>query len=67
MYSNKISEFNELVISDDKYMLQVSRDVNNQLFAIFSREEYSILVQEIIVEKHWNDVKSLAAVTNRYE
>ena len=63
MYSNKISEFNELVIiSDDKYMLQVSRDANNQLLAFFSREEYNILVQEIIFEKHWNDVKSLAAV-----
>ena len=68
MYSNKISEFNELVIiSDDKYMLQVSRDVNNQLLAFFSQEEYNILVQEIIFEKHWNDVKSLAAVTNSYE
>lgn len=68
MYSNKISEFNELVIiSDDKYMLQVSRDVNNQLIAFFSREEYNILVQGIIFEKHWNDVKSLAAVTNSYE
>ena len=68
MYSNKISEFNELVIiSDDKYMLQVSRDVNNQLLAFFSREEYNILVQGIMFEKHWNDVKSLAAVTNRYE
>ncbi len=68
MYSNKISEFNELVIiSDDKYMLQVSHDVNNQLLAFFSREEYNILVQEIIFEKHWNDIKSLAAVTNSYE
>jgi hypothetical protein len=48
-------------------MLQVSRDVNNQLLAFFSREEYNILVQGIMFEKHWNDVKSLAAVTNRYE
>ena len=68
MYSNKISEFNELVIiSDDKYMLQVTRDVNNQILAFFSREEYNILVQGIIFEKHWNDIKSLAAVTNSYE
>ena len=68
MYSNKISEFNELVIiSDDQYMLQVTRDVNNQILAFFSREEYNILVQGIIFEKHWNDIKSLAAVTNSYE
>lgn len=65
MYSNKISELNELVIiSDDKYMLQVTYDINNQLLAFFSREEYNIRVQGILFEKHWNEIKSLSAVTN---
>lgn len=65
MHSNKMSEFDELVIiSDDKYMLQVAHHSNNQLFAFFSRDEYNILVQGILFEKHWNELNTLATVNN---
>jgi len=63
MHSNKISEFNEAVmIRDDKYMLQIKYGINDQLSALFSSEEYNILVQEILFEKHWNEVKSLTSI-----
>jgi len=63
MHSNKISEFNEAVlIRDDKYMLQIKYGINDQLLALFSSEEYNILVQEILFEKHWNEVKSLTSI-----
>ncbi len=65
MHSNKMNEFSEaVIISDDKYMLQTKYDVNNQLLAFFSSEEYNILLQEILFEKHWNEVKSLNVVKN---
>jgi hypothetical protein len=65
IHSNKMVEFSEcVIISDDKYMLQIKYDMNNQLVAFFSTEEYSTLLQEILFEKHWNEVKSLNIVKN---
>jgi hypothetical protein len=65
IHSNKMVEFSEcVIISDDKYMLQIKYDMNNQLVAFFSTEEYSTLLQEILFEKHWNEVKSLNIVNN---
>ena len=39
-------------------MLQSKYDMNNQLVAFFSTEKYNILLQEILFEKHWNEVES---------
>jgi hypothetical protein len=65
IHSNKMVEFSEcVIISDDKYMLQIKYDMNNQLVAFFSTEENSTLLQEILFEKHWNEVKSLNIVKN---
>jgi hypothetical protein len=62
-YSNKLGDFNEMVIvSDNKYVLQIGYDQQNELVASFSNEEHSVLVQEILFEKHWNEVKSLEVV-----
>jgi len=59
-HSNKMIEFREcVIISDDKYMLQLKYDINNQLIAFISTEKYNILLQDILFEKHWNEVKSL--------
>lgn len=64
-YSNKLGNFNEMVIIvDSKYVLQVKYDQENSLVASFSNEEHNILVQEILFEKYWNEVESLSAVTN---
>jgi len=59
-YSNKLGDFNEMVIvSDNKYVLQINHDQHNDLVASLSNEGHSVLVQEILFEKHWNEVKSL--------
>jgi hypothetical protein len=59
-YSNKIGELNEMtIISDDKRLLNTRYDRNNKLIATFSSEESSILVQELMFEKHWNEVKNM--------
>lgn len=64
-YSNKIGELDEMVIiSDDKRLLITRYDQNNNLIATLSNEESGILVQELMFEKHWNEVKSLE-ITNR--
>jgi hypothetical protein len=59
-YSNKMIEFNEsMIMSDDKNLLQAKYDSNNQLMAYFSTDKSNILLQEILFEKHWNEVNSL--------
>lgn len=64
-FSNQLDKFNELIlISDGKAMLRSTFEPSNQLVAHFSTEEANILVQEILFEKYWNEVKSLE-VANR--
>jgi hypothetical protein len=59
-YSNKLGNLSELVkLSDEKYSLQIRFDKQDKLVASFSNEEHSILVQELMFEKHWNEMKSL--------
>jgi len=59
-YSNKMIEFNEsMIMSDDKNLLQAKYDSNNQLIAYFSTDKSNVLLQEILFEKHWNEVNSL--------
>lgn len=62
-YTNKIGNFNELILlCDDKYCLQIKYDGQNVLVASFSNEEYSVMVQETLFEKYWNEVKSLELI-----
>jgi hypothetical protein len=65
IHSSEMIELSEcVIISDDKYMLQTKFDMNNQLHASFSAEGHNIILQEILFEKHWNEVKSLNTVKN---
>ncbi|WP_415310614.1 hypothetical protein [Candidatus Nitrosocosmicus sp. FF01] len=59
-YWNNLGRFDEMIlISDSKYVLQVRYDNDNKMIASFTNEEHKVQVQEIIFEKHWNEVKSL--------
>ena len=59
-YTNEIGELNEMIIiSDNKRLLNAGYNQDNNLIATFSKEEHNILVQELMFEKYWNEVKSL--------
>jgi len=59
-YSNKLGGFNEFImLTDNKYVLQIKIDQHNEIVGSFSNEEHSVLIQEILFEKYWNEVKSL--------
>ena len=65
-FSNKLGNFNELVIlSDDKYALQIKYNEQNKLTASFTNEESRVMVQEILFEKYWNEIKSLEVIESR--
>ena len=64
-YSNKLGEFNEsIILSDNRYVLQVKFNQQNEIVASFSNEEHSVMIQEILFEKYWNEVESLTAMNN---
>ena len=64
-YTNKIAEINEMVmIFDSKHLLQVNYDISNKLVATYSNEEHKVLIQELMFEKYWNEVKSLEVVNS---
>lgn len=59
-FTEKLGKFNEMVmISDSKYVIQVKYN-ESKLIASFSNKEHQVLVQEILFEKYWNEVNSLA-------
>ena len=59
-YTNKIAEINEMVmIFDSKHVLHVNYDSNNKLVATYSNEEHKVLIQELMFEKYWNEVKNM--------
>ncbi len=59
-YSNKLGDINEMVIiADSKIMLRIKDDIVRSTSALLSSEEQSVLVQEILFEKYWNEIKSL--------
>jgi hypothetical protein len=59
-YTNKIAEIHEMVmIFDNKHLLQLNYSQDNKLVATYSNEEHKVLIQELMFEKHWNEVKSL--------
>lgn len=62
-YLNKLGRFNEMIlIRDSKYVLQVRYDKDNRMIASFTNEKHKVQVQEIMFEKHWNEIKSLDKV-----
>lgn len=64
-YTNKLGSTNEMVIvNDGKLVAQIKYDEGNNLEATVSNEEHTVLVQEILFEKYWNEVKSLEVVNS---
>lgn len=65
-YSNKLGDLDQtVIISDNKRLLQIKYNKENELNGIFSNEEHLILVQEILFEKHWNEIQSLAVMQSK--
>jgi hypothetical protein len=52
------------MIFDSKHVLQVNYDISNKLVATYSNEEHKVLIQELMFEKYWNEVKSLEVVNS---
>lgn len=64
-FANKIGDINEMImIFDDKHLLRLNYNQDNLLVATFSNEEHTVLVQQLMFEKYWNELKSLE-VMNR--
>ena len=64
-HTNKLGDVDEMVIiSDNKHLIKVNYNQDNMMVATFSNEEYSILIQELMFEKSWNEVKSLNVINS---
>jgi len=49
---------------DGKYVLQIQQDESNNLVGSFTNDSNKVLVQQILFEKYWNEVKSLEITNN---
>lgn len=59
--ANKLGNINEfIIISDGKHLLKVNYDKDRNFVALFSNKEHQVLVQQILFEKYWNEIRSLA-------
>lgn len=64
-FADKIGDINEMIIVfDDKHLLRFNYNQDNLLIATFSNKEHTVLVQQLMFEKFWNELKSLE-VMNR--
>ena len=64
-YSNKLGKIEEfIIISDGKALLRINHKNLHNFVASLTNKEHQILVQEILFEKYWNEIKSLAIVNN---
>lgn len=64
-FANKIGDINEMImISDDKHLLRLNYNQDNLLVATFSNEEHTVLVQQLMFEKYWNELQSLEVMNN---
>lgn len=64
-FTSKIGDLNEMImIFDDKHLLRLNYDQDNLPVATFSNEEHTVLVQQLMFEKYWNEVKSLKVMNN---
>jgi len=59
--ANKLGNINEfIIISDGKHLLKINYDKVHNFVAFFSNKEHQVLIQQILFEKYWNEIKSLA-------
>jgi len=64
-FANKIGDIKEMIIVfDDKHFLRLNYNQDNLLVATFSNEEHTVLVQQLMFEKYWNELKSLEVMSN---
>ena len=64
-FANKIGELNEMImIFDDKHLLRLNYNQDNLLVATFSNEEHTVLVQQLMFEKYWNELRSLEVLNS---
>jgi hypothetical protein len=65
-YTNNLGNFNELaMITDQKFVMQIKYDNLLNLNALGSSEEHKVLLQSIIFEKYWNEIKSLTGIEKK--
>jgi hypothetical protein len=65
-YSSKLGSINEcIIISDDKTLLKINSDYDDpfNLTASLTYDPDQILIQEILFEKHWNEIENLTLVS----
>lgn len=65
-FANKIGDLNEMIIIfDDKHLLRLNYNQDDLLVATFSNEEHTVLVQQLMFEKYWNELKSLEVMNSK--
>jgi hypothetical protein len=63
-YSTKLGNIEQLlIICDDKQLLEISHKVMSRIELSVSNNRNHVLVQEILFEKCWNEVKSLSGIS----
>lgn len=63
-YGKNLCCFNEMVVlTDGKHVLQTKHQQDGKILALSSNEEHTIMVQESLFEKYWNELQSLE-ITN---
>ncbi|WP_458719711.1 hypothetical protein [Candidatus Nitrosocosmicus sp. R] len=64
-YGKSLCCFNEMVVlTDGKQVLQTKHQQDGKIFALSSNEEHTVLVQEVLFEKYWNEIQSLEMIKN---
>jgi hypothetical protein len=59
--ANNLGNINEfIIIGDGKHLLKINYDKVHNFVAYFSNKEHQVLVQQILFEKYWNEIKGLA-------
>lgn len=64
-FANKVGDLNEMImIFDDKHLFRLNYNEDEVLVATFSNEQHTVLIQELMFEKYWNEVKSLEVMNS---
>ena len=64
-YGKSLCCFNEMVVlTDGKHVLQTKHQQDGKIFALSSNEEHTVLVQDVLFEKYWNELQSLDIINS---
>ena len=64
-YGKSLCCFNEMVVlTDGKHVLQTKHQQDGKIFALSSNEEHTIMIQEVLFEKYWNEIQSLEIMSS---